>query len=281
MSNFVYPVNPLNGRGYDEAFADEVSVISMPENDIATLDHDELTNHNSAVLRVPKFMEGTSVYRGWMLTPQQYELFYQASVEKGVPLTTTPEVYKAAHQIDGWLNTFSDLTFPTVLVPLEDYSADMLETQLRKLSGDKFFIKDYVKSRKDDPALSVANSRADVAGVVQSFLDAQGDWVVGGIVIRQFVPLAEDRVEMRAWWRDGQWRAVTVHPDYSGHQPQEIPEALLEVVSERLTVAGFKFVSADFTQTADGDWVLIEIGDGQVSGFPDSITADEVSAVLL
>lgn len=281
MSNFIYLVNPLNGRGYDEAFADEVSAISLPVNDIATLDHDELTNHKNVSLKVPKFMEGEAVYRGWMLTPEQYKLFYQTALDKGIPLVTTPEIYKAAHQIDGWLDTFYDLTFPTVLIPLEDYSLEMLNSQLQKLDGNTFFIKDYVKSRKDDVSLSIARGRGSVLGVVQAFMEAQDDWLVGGIVIRQFVPLAEDRVEMRGWWREGKWRTVTVHPDYATHKPQPVPQNLLDIVSERLTRSGFKFVSADFTQTAEGNWVLIEIGDGQVSGFPQGITTREVSEILL
>jgi hypothetical protein len=280
MTNLIFPTDPLSGRGYDDAFTREVSALRWVDGvELGSVNHDELTHYHEVKLRLPQFPEADSLYRGWMLTVDDYRAFYDATAAKNAPLLTSPDQYATAHRIDGWLNVMVDVTFPTVLVPA-DATQETVLAAAAALEGDSFFIKDYVKSRKDEPELSVAHGREELFPTVQRFVEAQDEWLAGGVVIRQFVPLAENRVEVRAWWRDGVWRAFTTHPDYSGQEVPDVPQELLEQVSERLTQLGVGFVSADFTETADSSWVLIEIGDGQVSGFPDDISDDTIATIL-
>ena len=280
MTNLIFPTDPLSGRGYDDAFTREVSALRWADEvELGSVNHDDLTHYHEVKLRLPQFPDSASLYRGWMLTVDDYRTLYDVTVAKGAPLLTSPDQYATAHRIDGWLEAMAGVTFPTVLVPAGASEDDILFAAA-DLEGNSFFIKDYVKSRKDEPELSVARSRADLFPTIQRFVEAQDEWLAGGIVIRQFVPLAENRVEVRAWWRDGVWRAVTAHPDYAGQQVPEVPQELLQQVSERLTGLGVAFVSADFTETADGSWKLIEVGDGQVSGFPDDISDDTIVSIL-
>jgi hypothetical protein len=280
MTTIILPSDPLSGRGYDEAFSSEAAALRWAEGvTLGTVSHDNLTHYGEAKLRLPSGVEDSSLYRGWMLSVEAYRALHEALVAKGSQLLTSPEQYATAHRIDGWLETMADLTFPTVLVAPEADEATLLAA-VADFEGEDFFIKDFVKSRKDDPTLSVAHGRADLAATVRRFVEAQEEWLAGGLVLRQFVPLAEDRVEVRAWWRDGVWRAVTAHPDYSGQAIPTVPKELLETVSERLTSLGLHFVTADFAETAVGNWLLVEIGDGQVSGFPDDVTDETLVSVL-
>jgi hypothetical protein len=280
MPNIIFPVNPL-GRGYDDAFTQEVSAVNGTAGvELGHVDHDVLSHYHEVKFRISHFPETKSLYRGWMLTVDDYRLLCNKAEVSGVPFLTSPEQYAAAHNINGWLDAMSDVTFPTILVPADSFENDILAA-VAGLEGDSFFIKDYVKSRKDDPELSVVHGRENLHDTIQRFVEAQEEWLVGGIAIRQFVPLAENRVEVRAWWRNGEWKAFTTHPDYADRTVPEVPQGLLKTVSDRLTALGVYFVSADFAETANGDWVLIEIGDGQVSGFPGDIDDDTIVHILV
>jgi hypothetical protein len=279
MTNFIFPSDPLSGRGFDPEYAQEFSVLQNNGQELGYLNHDQLTHYSEVSLMIPKFADDTSIYRGWMLNVADYTAFYAATVARNATLLTHPTQYVTAHQIDGWLPEFSEVSFPTVLVSADATEEEILSA-VTVLDGDKFFIKDYVKSRKDEPELSVVTGRENLYSTIQRFIEAQGEYLAGDIVIRQFVPLAEDRVEIRAWWRDGEWRAFTAHPDYDGQEISDIPQDLLDVVSAKIQNLGLFFVSVDFTVTASGDWVVIEIGDGQVSGFPATIDPETIISIL-
>lgn len=38
-----------------------------------------------------------AVYRGWMMKPEKYELFYKILLERNIELVTTPEEYNLMH----------------------------------------------------------------------------------------------------------------------------------------------------------------------------------------
>jgi hypothetical protein len=283
MTTLILPANPLSGKGFDEEFQKEANAVRWEDDfQVASVDHDALTRRGKVTLRVPPTATASSIYRGWMLNTEQYETFYKQAKISGLTLETTPQQYRTAHRIDGWLDNFGDLTFPTFLVP-EHNVEDKLAELMPSLEPGKYFIKDYVKSQKHDPKLSVANSVKDIQTVVNKLITEQGEWFTGGAVIRKFVELPANRTEIRGWWKDGEWRAFTPHPDFVdtvGETLDEVPDSLVAEVNNRLNELNLRFVSVDFTPTSDGDWLVIEIGDGQVSGFPSNIDEETIAEVL-
>lgn len=279
MNSYLLPANPL-GKGYDDAFSQELMVLRDAEITVGTVDHDELVHHDEVLIKLPVFAEETVEYRGWMVTPEQYVMLSNTLIQQGRKLATSSEQFIAAHRIDGWLHAFQGATFDTVLIDSENVSEETVMIAADILGAQKFFVKDYVKSRKDDASLSIAETPEDLHGVVQRLISEQGDWFVGGVAIRAFQELADDRVEVRGWWRDGRWVSFTNHPDYSGSTTPIIPEDLLAAVTIRLQMIDVRFVSVDFTVTADGDWIVIEVGDGQVSGLPEDVTAQQIADIL-
>ena len=282
MTTIIFPRNPLTGLGFDEEFLREVDVMRFADGiQLAHVDHDALVSADAPRFKVINGVdEGEALYRGWMLTAPQYYRLHMAVEKAGLSLFTSHDEYRTAHQIDGWLEAFDGITFPTVLL-----RADATDEEIREaasvLNTDKFFVKDYVKSQKGDASLSVAESLEALPATVARFIDAQDEWLVGGIVIRKFVELPADRVEIRGWWKEGEWRAFTSHPDYAGKvSTQEIPQELLDDVTNRLNGLGLRFVSVDFTPTVSEGWKVIEVGDGQVSGFPDGLADNIISSIL-
>jgi hypothetical protein len=78
---------------------------------------------------------------------------------------------------------------------------------------------------------------------------------------------------------DGVCRLVGPHPDTADDLPAELPDpAGFGQVVGRL---GLPFVTADLVRRDDGRWRLVELGDGQVSDRPRTVTADRFVAELI
>lgn len=277
MTAIVFPWNPLRERGYDEEFQNEVDAVRYSDLMSFSIDHDGLTSGIFRTWNAPAETT-TATYRGWMVTPEQYALMYTGLESKGVILATTPEQYSTAHHINGWVEALNGLTFKTALLPLTPTDEDILAAAA-ELQVEGFFVKDFVKSLKTSEGFTSV-PLDELVAAVHKFQEERGDWLAGGIVLREFVNLPEDRVEMRGWWVEGEWRAIAVHPDYTDSEPVAVPGEFLTEVSARLANLGVRFVTADFTSTVDGEWKVIEIGDGQVSGFPNSVDDETILKVL-
>lgn len=70
--------------------------------------------------------------------------------------------------------------------------------------------------------------------------------------------------QARVWWLDGAPVQTTAHPD----TPQVAPEPDLTGIGDAVAALGCRFVTTDLARRSDGAWRVIEVGDGQVSDFP-------------
>ncbi|WP_181874462.1 ATP-grasp domain-containing protein [Marinitenerispora sediminis] len=143
-------------------------------------------------------------------------------------------------------------------------------TSAAPLGGGPALVKDYVKSRKSDwDTACYIPDLADTAAlhrVVARFVELQGDDLAGGIVLRAFEPFSASgrATEARVWWLDGAPIAVGPHPD----TPDERPEPDLRAVRPLVAALGCRFVTTDLARRTDGEWRVVEVGDGQVSDRP-------------
>ena len=84
--------------------------------------------------------------------------------------------------------------------------------------------------------------------------------------------------EVRTWWVGGSCRLVTAHPDTPEHRPDaEFDPAAVEAAVRALDLP---FATVDFARRDDGQWRIIEAGDGQVSDRPRSTPAAELIAAV-
>ena len=93
-SDVLAPIRP------DEHFAAEAAAARDAGIEVALVDHDALTQPDGAgqaAARVPSG-EDDAVYRGWMLTSQQYAAFAAALSQREVMLRTTACAYRRAHE---------------------------------------------------------------------------------------------------------------------------------------------------------------------------------------
>jgi hypothetical protein len=165
----------------------------------------------------------------------------------------------------------------------DDVDFERVHELLRsKFGSTPIVVKDYVKSRKHEWLeacfIPDASDRATVERVVGAFIERQGEDLAGGLVFREFVQIRQVGShpisglplgrEYRLFFVDGEllvggryWDGVAYADDY--------PLAPFEPLAKSIPS---RFFAMDIAETAAGEWIVIEVGDGQVSGIPDSIT---------
>jgi hypothetical protein len=262
--------DPLSPGRVDEHFTREADAVRALGGSIALIDHDALQRGDAAeaVRRVPRDL-GIAWYRGWMATAAQYGRLAAALAAKNIVLAVPPDGYQKAHELPGWYDTFAGVTPPSVWLPHSPGAppdVDLLAELVRPLRAGPAIVKDYVKSRKHEWAEACyvpdVTDAKGLHAIVSRFVDLQGDFLAGGIVVREFEPY--ERGEARVWWVDGEPVLVGPHPD----TPDRLPRPPTELLAPCVRALGCRFITTDLARRADGEWRVVEVGDGQVSDLP-------------
>ncbi|GAA3949267.1 ATP-grasp domain-containing protein [Actinomadura viridis] len=277
----LFCVDPLRPRRVDPHFAREAAAVRDHYGEIALVDHDALRRGDAeAALRaVPRDL-GPVWYRGWMLTAGEYAAMAGLLKKRGTVLLTHPDDYRRAHELPGWHDTFAGLTPPSVWRPLSPgQDPGDLGELVRPLRGGPGVVKDYVKSRKHewDEACFVPdmNDPARLRGVVVKMIALQDEFLAGGVVVREYERYVGDG-EARVWWVDGEPALVGPHPD----SPDVEPDPELAAVAPAVRALGCRFITTDLARRADGEWRVVEVGDGQVSDLPSTVDPMDLYAHL-
>ena len=90
----------------------------------------------------------TLMYRGWMLTAEEYAKLESMVAQAGARMRTTTQQYLNAHHIPNWYPLLKEFTAETVVFTNEQLATVDIVAELQKLAWHQFFLKDYVKSLK-------------------------------------------------------------------------------------------------------------------------------------
>jgi ATP-grasp domain, R2K clade family 3 len=276
------PADVLQPRRADDHFADEARAARAAGLEVALVDHDALSTTDAsgrAVVRVPEpATGGVAVYRGWMLRSEQYEEFAQVLAQRNIVLRTSPDQYRRAHELPGWYPALADVT-PASVWTVDD-EPDGFTRACAALGPGPAVLRDYTKSMKhywQEAAFIPDLADTTVAWAVASrFRQLRDDDFTGGFVLRRFERFVG--AEARTWWVDGVCRLIGPHPD----TPHDDPPVDLDVSVIAPLVAQLRlpFVTVDLARRADGAWRVIELGDGQVSDRPVTISPDDLVAII-
>ena len=204
-----------------------------------------------------------AVYRGWMMKPELYRKFYDKLREKNIRLLTTPSAYEKFH------------IFPNIYPELENDTAKMLvfpkseNIDLEKIKSvfPKFMVKDFVKSVKGTDFPKYFDSSVtceEFDRQMEIFRELRGNLYTGGICIKEFLELKKYdgfTNEFRVFYINNKIASVSrnsIQPPYTPEPPEKLIEKYAKLDSP--------FYTVDYAQTQDGEWKIIEAGDGQVSG---------------
>lgn len=288
--------DPLEPRNPDPAFAREVEAAQRAGLEISLVDYEALVNEKSpaaAVRRVPQQSDTCcGVYRGWMLKPNAYAQLFQAVASRGVQLINDPEAYQHCHHLPASYAKIAQCTPKSVWLPLNgEPSFDEIMALLRVFGYSPVIVKDYVKSRKHEWEqacfIPAANDRAHVERVVRRFIELQDDDINEGLVFREFVrfkPLASHvrsgmplTKEYRLMYLDGNPVLCTPYWD-TGNYDGDAPS--VEKFADVARSIESRFFSMDVAQRTNGDWLVVELGDGQVAGLPENAELEKFYRAL-
>ncbi|PSK90695.1 ATP-grasp domain-containing protein [Taibaiella chishuiensis] len=222
------------------------------------------------------------IYRGWMLTPQQYTLLYVALKAKNYFLVNTPQQYRHCHYLPDSLERIKDLTPATVFEKLEDENSISRLIGKAAVFGDRpVVVKDFVKSEKHDWARACfvprASDTAALRQVIDTLLQLRGKYLNEGLVIREFMdlspltlhtksgmPLTE---EYRLFFLQKQLLGIYNYWEEGGYRPGLPDTTIFEAIAQKIDS---NFFTMDIARKTDGAFIIMELGDGQVAGLPEA-----------
>ena len=259
----LYPADFFDIKKVDPDYEDEYrEAVTFPEFRILFYNYDEFTAGNKLKIYPAVTDGGLCIYRGWMLQTERYRELYQALQAQGLTLINSPEEYENCHEFPNSYPLIKEYT-PKMLSFRAGESIDW-ETVRSRL--DRFMIKDYVKSVKgsDFPAFfDCSYSSCEMDEYIDRFIEMRGDLFVKGIVLKEYVDLKQSAGitnEYRLFILNGKRLSLSRNSNQQTGDP--VPEQMIS----SLPVLKSRFYTVDFAECSNGDWIVIETGDGQVSG---------------
>lgn len=290
--------DPLNPDSPDSMYVDEVAAATHHGLDIELVDYQQLIDNNAAraVRNIPIHSPPeTVIYRGWMLTAEQYGGLYDALYSRGLRLINDIQTYKHCQHLPEIFHLIQEHTPATVWTQgTEDLSDNALQMLLQPFDENPIILRDYVQTQKFhwENACYIP-SAADIDAVqsrVQHFLQLQDEQIIGGLVFREFVEFARP-CESPA---DGmpliqEYRIVYYHqhpialmrywdiPDYNSALEPD-----LHTFDDIAKSIHSDFFTLDVARRADSDhWMIIESGDAQIASLPNNASIEAFYQALV
>lgn len=238
-------------------------VYKLSDFQIVLYSYDRFVAEGKLILYPEEYEPGLGIYRGWMLKPEQYQLFYNCLMQRGIQLINNPQEYEACHVFKNAYPYLFDKT-PRLLYFSK---AEEIDWQTVKKTMKRFMIKDDVKSVKGFPFPKFFDSSfcdEELERYIKQFVELRGSLMTGGITVKEYVDLCiRDGIsnEYRVFILHNKILSVSPNSNQSKSYPV-LPEGLPEQISRLPS----NFYTVDFAELANHTWTVIETGDGQVSG---------------
>ncbi len=284
MTTILFPSQMFEPRRVDDAFAEQEEAARAAGFETALINQDRLDEGGCARAVRAISAEGAAVYRGWMLTSERYAELHGALQERGIALINTPEEYRHCHHLPESFHMIASRTPPSVWVPCgpEGVDIEKVVEAARRFGDRPVIVKDYVKSRKHewDDACFVPSAADEkrLRSVVSTFLERQGDLLVGGVVLREFIDLQSVGShpksgmpltrEHRVFVLDGEPLVTGRYWSDADYGDDDVP---LGEFAGIMKAVRSRFFTMDLAMGRDRNWRIIELGDGQVAGLLDTI----------
>jgi hypothetical protein len=225
------------------------------------------------------------VYRGWMLSDTDYTALHSGLSERGYRPLTPPTAYAEAHYLPLAYPHLSGHTPDTLW--MEGRDPEQAWQLYQQLADQAAIIKDYVKSAKhrwrEACFLPAHTNREDFERIFAAFLVERGRLFEKGIVLRRYHPLLQLGEDLRGQPIHEECRLFCVDSTIIAHAPFRNPTDLTrnrgdwEALAARFSN---RFITLDVARQEDDSWIVVEAGDGGVSGLPLSIEPDEFYRAL-
>ena len=264
----------------EEAYHEELKAVEELGITYSTFNFDKLVDDGDvekAIKNVPATKDiRTGIYRGWMLSPENYEILWEALIRKGLQLINNPWQYKNCHHFPYSYDKIKNHSPESVWIEKEKFDINDLQELLKPFSNSPIILKDYVKSEKhfwnEACFCPDAGDTEQVKKVVTNFSNLRD--VEGGYVFKEFVELecAEfnsilktmTAKEYRLFFLNGKVIDCSKYWEFNDYD-EPPPIEFFEKIGQKIES---KFFTMDVAKKKSGEWIIIELGDGGVSGLP-------------
>lgn len=217
------------------------------------------------------------LYRGWMMKPELYCEFENQLLNLGYHLVVNSNAYKRLHEFVHVYTIIRGDTAPMMKFPL--YTR--IDVEFIKSTLGRFMVKDYVKSVKgsDFPVYFDSTiTQSEFDGWMEKFYQYRGNLLTGGICIKKYLDLKKydgHTNEYRVFYYFNEPMILMKN----SNQTDACCKPPIELIN-KYKMLDSPFFTLDFAQLEDDSWIIIESGDGQVSGITDSSQTEMFYKVL-
>jgi hypothetical protein len=238
------------------------------------VDFDACETAENALAYLPVFdVPVVGIWAGYIPSVERYTEIFEAAAAKGVFLINTPSQHQTAMEFDKFYPLLGELTPESVIVSgLDDLST--IEARLQF----PIFVRGAVKSNKDQGwAACVARDRVELTAIAKGLLAREGR-SRGKIIARRLVKFRTVATDKQSFPISREYRAfihrgvVLAYGFYWDEYQDSVAltpadeQAITALSIEATRRVGTPFVAMDVGQLENGDWIVIELSDGQFAG---------------
>jgi hypothetical protein len=243
-----------------------------------------LYNFEDKILRLKGINDKleTVIYRGWMINPIEYAKLYNELLVLNYELINNPVEYQNCHYLPDSLKFIENYTPKTIFEKYKnEESIKTLIDKSKNFDGKAVIVKDYVKSEKHywNTACFVQNSNdiEKLSETIKNLMSLRGNYLNEGIVIREYIelniltnhsksgmPLSE---EYRLFFYKNEILCILNYWEEVEYGNMDIDLKLFENIAKNIEN---NFFTMDIAKNRHGEYIIIELGDGQVSGLPEN-----------
>jgi hypothetical protein len=265
----------------------EAEKISAIENgfNISLISFEELNDGNlpKALQYIQKSEKvEIGIYRGWMLEPKKYENLYKSLLSKNIQLINSPKEYEHCHYLPNSYDKIISISPKSNwTMENEEISENLINSLTNEFKESPIIVKDYVKSEKHnwENACFIPNAsdKKNVNRIVSNFIELRGNSLNVGLVFREFeklefltnhskseMPLTK---EFRIVFLNNELVSIFDYWD-EGEYGETKPN--IENFKKIAKTIESNFFTMDVAKKENGEWIIMELGDGQVAGLPEN-----------
>ena len=264
----LFPSEFLDIKKVDEAYISEYeAVCKIPEFKVMLYNYEELVSGGTIKIYSSEKHTGNCIYRGWMLKPEQYKLLYDSLKSKNIYLINSPDEYNTCHMFPYAYKYINKSDTPKILYYYGNECLGRISWDLLNKTFNRFMIKDYVKSinEKDYPVFfETPVNVKEMINRFYEFFEYRDGLFTGGIVFKEYVDFnkyGDVTNEYRAFYLKNKLLSLCLN----SNQPEINNPVPVDFVNKYSCLPS-NYYTVDFGELADGRWIVIETGDGQVSG---------------
>ncbi len=261
---FLLPSDPLDIKKVDSSFYEEYNALIKMDFKVYLFDHDQFVSTDQLISNIDFSDRDDMILRSWMLNKDQYNRLFTILNRNGIKLINTTEQYLNCHY---YPNVFKHIEkYAPKSIWLYDISQSNVEICRNYIDND-IIIKDFVKSEKGSDDIFILPktlTNDEFYERVLKFKTSRGKLFNEGIVFKEYCNLRKygDKTnEYRIFVLNGKMIAISNNTDLGYGQ---VPNC--EFLNGIIPLIESNYFTIDIAERESGEWMILECGDGQVSG---------------